>query len=97
MNEYGETETNLQVQRTDWWLLSVEGVEKGWTGVGSWEVQTTLYKMDRQGGEGGSRGRRHTDNYDWFSLMYSRNHHSIVKQLCSNKKKINGYATAQEI
>ena len=26
-------------------------------------------------------------NQDWFSLMYSSDHHNIVKQVPSNKKK----------
>ena len=29
------------------------------------------------------------DNYDWYTLMYGRDHHNTVKQLSSNKKKKN--------
>ena len=33
---------------------------------------------------GGRRGYKYTDN--WFTLLYSRNKHNIIKQLYSNKK-----------
>ena len=38
------------------------------------------------GWEGGSRGRWHMNNYDWFALLYCWNQHNIVKQLPSNQK-----------
>ena len=34
------------------------------------------------------KGREHTCVYDWFILLYNRNHPSIVKQLSSHKKLI---------
>ena len=38
-------------------------------------------------GKGGSRGKKYVYiNYDWYTLMYSRDHHNIVKQLSVNKK-----------
>ena len=37
--------------------------------------------------EGGSRGKGYMYTYNWFTLIYSRNEHNIVKQLYSNKKK----------
>ena len=44
---------------------------------------------DNLGGMGvgwkrGSRGRGHMYSYSWFSLLYSRNQHDIVKQLSFN-------------
>ena len=35
--------------------------------------------------EGGSRGKGHMCTCGWFILMFDRNQHNIVKQLCSNK------------
>ena len=39
-------------------------------------------------GEGGSRRREYIYiyNYDWFALLYSRNHYNTVNQLSSNLK-----------
>ena len=36
---------------------------------------------------GGSRGRRYMYTFSWFTLLYSRNQHNIVKQLLWNLKK----------
>ena len=38
-------------------------------------------------GEGGPREREYMYIYSWFTLLYSRNWHSIVKQLYTNLKK----------
>ena len=37
---------------------------------------------------GGMVGRWYMYTYDWFTLLFSRNEHNIVRQLYSNKKKI---------
>ena len=33
-------------------------------------------------------GREHAYTYDWFTLLYGRNQHNILKQLSSNYKQI---------
>ena len=38
------------------------------------------------GGEAGSGGRGHMYTYSCFTLVYSRNQHTIVKQAASNLK-----------
>ena len=42
-----------------------------------------------RGWEGNPRGRGCVFTYGWFTLLYSRNQHNIVKQLYSNLKKRN--------
>ena len=42
-----------------------------------------------RGWEGSPRGRGCVFTYGWFTLLYSRNQHNIVKQLYSNWKKRN--------
>ena len=37
--------------------------------------------------EGGSGGKGYMYNCDCFALIYSRDHHNIVKQLSCNKRK----------
>ena len=39
-------------------------------------------------GEAQDRGGINIYSYGWFALMYSRDHHNIVKKLSSNKTKI---------
>ena len=39
---------------------------------------------DPEGWEGGSKQRRYMYTYNWFTLLYSRNQHNIIKQLYSN-------------
>ena len=61
----------------------------------SWQEAATLYwepssilcdDLERWDGgwEGGSRRRGYTYTYSWFTVLYSRNQHSIVKQLSYN-------------
>ena len=40
-----------------------------------------------EGWEEGSRGREHLYTYGWFTLLYGRTQHNIVKQLFSKLKK----------
>ena len=44
---------------------------------------------DLEGWAGGSRGRGHMYTYGWFTLLYSRNQHNIVKQLPSSNNNTN--------
>ena len=43
MNKYNKTETDSQIQRTNWWLP----VGRGKMRVGDEEVQTTMYKINK--------------------------------------------------
>ena len=51
----------------------------------------------REKGDTHTHTHTHTHTYSWFMLLYSRNQHNIVKQLCSikilkiKKKKVNPF------
>ena len=51
--------------------------------VESWYItQGSQHVMTQRGGMW--RGNMNIYNYDWFSLVYSRNQHNIIKQFSSN-------------
>ena len=55
-------------------------------GKGTSAVRGALQRQTKtsQLGVGGSRERGYTYTYSWFTLLYSRNQHNIVKQWSSN-------------
>ena len=72
----GQGDTSWQGnQRSQLWWTQQTLVDSA---SSNWNIRMFL-KQKRW--EGGSRGRGHMYTYGWFTLMYGRSQHNIVKQL----------------
>ena len=62
-------------------------IEGGYSNTGSSVWCSVMTRGVGDGGvrwEAGSRGKGYTYTYGWFTTLYGRNQHNIVKQLSSN-------------